>query len=160
MPTVVEFSVEQRRLMNETLNLANKELERATSHAIFGPVLRDLGKPGRAYLKSNTPVGTRPIVGRIRLRRAIRMATRKYPDGNTVLFLGYFRRNSGVRFKQRLAVEYGSLGRQGLRIIERAGQIITEKATPEIVLDRVTASVHRLIERQSRKAEAAARVRR
>lgn len=160
MPAVVEFSLEQRRLMNEVMEQANKELERATSHALFGPVLRDLGKPGRAYLKSNTPVGTRPVTNRIRLRRAVRMATRKFPDGNTVLFLGYFRRNSGVRFKQRLAIEYGSLGREGLRIIEKAGQVITEKASPELVLERLTANIHRLIERQSRKAEASSRVRR
>ena len=160
MPAVVEWSLDQRRIMNESLDLANKELERATSHALFGPVLREAGKPGRAYLKSNTPVGTRPITGRIRLRRAIRMATRKFPDGNTVLFLGYFRRNSGIRYKQRLHIEYGSLGEAGLRLIEKAGDVITERTTPEFVLERLTANIHRLIERQSRKAEAAARVRR
>lgn len=167
----ITFDRQQRRILQQTIDRANRELERVTSKQVFGNVLSQFGRPGRAHLKRITPRGTRRDLvnrrefslqnnlneSRVRLYRAVSMRTSKFRDGNIVLFLGWGRRNSGIRFQQRLAVEYGTRFVEGGHYVGEAGAIINRGVNADKLMEFVARRIDMLIFNQNRRALAAAR---
>ena len=155
----LELTREQRAAWNGVMRdlavLGATRGQRALSSALRVP-LREFARPGRNYLRRNTPRGRDPVRVRIgrrfrarigrgeavapttrkRLYQSVGTRLKREPDGNTSVYIGWrIGQSTGISRYQTLAVEFGTRTQAARRVVAEAARISVERSDPDELLE-------------------------